>query len=199
MRSRKRVKAMLFHLTPLDVAIVSVVIGAILIGLLTLIVTLARAALHGFEIGSTPRNLILSGGAAAAIALAAFFVVRADALDSLERDCRDHILADPRMAGVSHLSAEQHHDIWNYTTTYGGWVAPQISQPHTVPKVIMVVKFYRDDNRIHDSWIECLYKTKPDSGNPPRLLFDQVKYSFENMLEDNHWVPWHPATPPTTR
>jgi hypothetical protein len=184
--------------TPVEFTVVWLFVALILMGVLFALTAIVKALLRKSRLSETARALALSGGAAAVIALAALWVIRANSLDSLERDCRDHILAQPQMAGVSHLSADQHHDIWNYTTYFGGWVAPQVSQPYTTPKVIMTVDFYRDDSRLHNSWVECLYKPMPDSGSPPRLAFDQVKVSWENVLVDDRWQPWR-VNPPTAK
>ena len=166
-------------------------VGAALIAVL-------RAIFRRFGTGETARAYILSGGAAAMMGLVAFWVISANSLDALERDCRDHILAAPQMAGVSHFAAEKHVDSWTYGASGGGFVAPWSVGPHSEPKVAMLADFYRGDSRLHHAWIECLYTKKPDSGDPPQLAFDQLRFSFENVLDGDHWQPWLPprATAP---
>jgi hypothetical protein len=192
---------MLPHPTPVEFAVIWLFIALILVGVLFALTAIVRAILRKSQLSETARAVILSGAAAAVIAFAAFWVIRANSLDSLERDCRDHILAQPQMAGVSHLSADQHYDFWNYGASGGGFVAPWSVSPHTDPKVVMMTHFYRDDGQLHyASWTECLYKLKPDSGNPPQLAFDKVKFGWEYVVDEaGHHVGWHPAAIPAAR
>ena len=183
---------MFFSPTPLERTIVWLVLATIAMGLLLGIIKLIKVALRRYEVGSTARNFILSGGAAAAIVGVTFWIVWSASLNSLERDCRRHILAEPYMNGVRGFSADQHIDFWDYGASGGGFVAPWSVGPHVEPKVVMMAGFNRGDSRLHHAWIECHYTKRAGSGDPPQLDFDTVKISFENVLIDNHFEPWHP-------
>jgi hypothetical protein len=182
---------MLFSSTLLERTIVWFILAAIAMGLLLGAVKFINVALRRYAVGSTPRNFILSSGAATAIAGVVFWIVWAGSLNSLERDCRRHILAEPYMEGVNGFSADQHIDFWDYGASGGGFVAPWSVEPHVEPKVIIMAGFNRGDFRLHQAWIECHYTKRPDSGDPPQLVFDKVYISGEDVLVDNRFVPWH--------
>lgn len=185
---------MLLGHTPLEAAVVWLIAAALVVGCLTVLVAIFRATFRYLKASETAQVFVLSGCAAAVMGLGAFWFIRATSLDDLERDCRDHILAQPQMAGVSHLSAEKHIDFWNYGASGGGFVDPWSVPPHTEPKVMMDTRFYRDDGRPHYSWMQCFYKPRPNSGNPPQLVFDKVDLGWEFVLDEaGHHVAWHPV------
>jgi hypothetical protein len=126
-----------------------------------------------------------------------WLVASVDRLDALERTCRDELLKTTRMEGATDLRIEEHYDFWTKTVSGGGWVAPWISRPYETPKVSLVVNLTRDQ-RPHSAWINCIFSKIPNTGEPPQLAMQDVKFEYENVLEQTSgnrptWVPWRPT------
>ena len=60
---------------------------------------------------------------------------------------------------------------------------PWISRPYETPKVSLVVEFTRD-GRPHSAWIDCIFSKVPNTGDPPEIAFQDVRFSWENVRED---------------
>jgi hypothetical protein len=123
-------------------------------------------------------------------------VASVDRLGPLERTCRDELLKTTRMEDTTDLRIEEHYDFWTKTISGGGWVSPWISRPYETPKVSLKVNFTRD-RRPHSAWIDCIFSKIPNTGEPPQLTMHDVKFEYENVLEQTSgnqstWVPWHP-------
>ena len=74
-------------------------------------------------------------------------------------------------------------------------MSPWISRPYELPKVSLKVNFARDQ-RPHSAWINCVFSKLPNTGEPPQLTMQDVKFEYENVLERDsgnrpRWVPWH--------
>lgn len=151
-----------------------------------------RAIFRRLGTSGATKAYVLLAGAVASLAVVTLLAVKANSLSSLERDCWRHLVREPQMAEANGLSIEKHFDFWNHGASGGGAFAPWSVAPHIQPKVIMILDFNRGDKRQHLSWIECLYDKQPNSGDPPQLTFHSVRFSWENVLEGNRWLPWHP-------
>jgi hypothetical protein len=74
-------------------------------------------------------------------------------------------------------------------------VYPWISRPYETPKVSLKVSFARDQ-RPHLVRINCIFSKLPNTGEPPQLAMQDVKFEYENVLEQTsengpRWVLWH--------
>jgi hypothetical protein len=152
-----------------------------------------RAVCRKLGLGSSYQILISSG--VCGVLLFHWLVASIDRLDPLERTCRDELLKTARMEGTTDLTIEEHYDFWTKTNSGGGWVSPWISRPYEIPKVSLKVSFARDQ-RPHSAWINCVFSKLPNTGEPPQLAMQDVKFEYENVLAQAsgnrpRWVPWH--------
>jgi hypothetical protein len=147
------------------------------------------------RVGLQGRYQILIPSGVFGIPLLLWLVASVDRLDPLERTCRDELLKTTRMEGTTDVRIEEHYDFWTKTISGGGWVTPWISRPHELPKVSLKVNFARDQ-RPHSAWVNCVFSKLPNTGEPPQLAMQDVKFEYENVLEQAsgnrpRWVPWH--------
>lgn len=126
------------------------------------------------------KRILIAGGATLAIAVA-LWIASLDRLDQLERTCRDELLKTARMQGTTDLRIEKHYDFWTKTISGGGFFMPWISQPYETPKVSLIVQFTREQ-RPRSAWIDCVFSKIPNSGEPPQIAFQEVKFSWENVV-----------------
>ena len=124
------------------------------------------------KVGLSGRYLIFVPGTIFAIPVLLLLVASVDRLDVLERTCRAASLANALLAGTTNLRVQEHYDFW--TKTYSGSaVYPWLSRPYETPKVALLVKFERDQ-RPNSTWIHCVFKKVPNTGEPPQLALEDV-------------------------
>ncbi|SRR5579871_546195 len=167
------------------------IVAAVFFGLWFAIRTACR------KLGLQRRYQILIPSAVCAAPFVFWLAASIDRLDPLERTCRDELSRTARMEGTTNLQIEEHYDFWTKTLSGGGWMAPWVSRPYETPKVSLKISFARDQ-RLHSAWIDCVFSKIPNTGEPPRLAMQDVKFGYENVLEQMsenrfRWVPWHPT------
>lgn len=175
----------------ISVSIVGVLLWAAWLAVRTACRALGMADLHQRYIAT----------AICAAPFVAWFFASLDTLDPLERTCRDELAKTERMAGTSHLTVQKHYDFWSKRLSGGGWFAPWVSEPYQTPKVSMVVEFTRD-GQPHSAWIDCIFFKRPNTGEPPEVGFQDIRFAWENVRKDLSsggytWEPWlhHSRTP----
>lgn len=129
--------------------------------------------------------------------LSGFITLRSigrDSLTYIERECRDDLLQNSRMTGVTEFSIEKNYNWWERSYTLSGLLLGAKSEPYLVPRVEFIVRFKRQDQLAHRAWVQCQFRAVPDSGNPPRLLLDHARVEWELVLDPDRgrWDPWSP-------
>jgi len=127
-----------------------------------------------------------------------WFVANLDTLDALERTCRDELVRTDRMAGTSYLTVQKHYDFWSKKMSGGGMFAPWVSEPYQTPKVTLAVEFMRE-GRQHSALIDCIFSKLPNTGDPPELAFQEIRFALEDVRTDGAsgaytWEPWFPES-----
>jgi hypothetical protein len=151
------------------------------------------------RLGLARRYQILIASAFCALPLLLWLLASLDRFDGPERICAREMMKASRMAGTTDLTVRQHYDFWTKTLSGGGVAMPWISRPYETPKVSLVAEFARD-GRPHSAWIDCIFSKVPNTGDPPEIAFQDVRFSWENVREDLpsggfHWAPWSPKSP----
>jgi hypothetical protein len=108
-----------------------------------------------------------------------------DSLDGLERICEAEVRKHEKLSGSSDFEIKKHLNYWKqYTSSFWG-----ISEPYQDPQVTMTIHFVKDGKK-HQSFLACRYTKIPNSGDPPRLQFHQVRFhSFDFLKDGNRWMP----------
>src|SRR5262249_3724273 len=134
------------------------------------------------KLGLARRYQILIPSGIFALPLLFWLAAGIDRLGPLERTCRDALVKTRRMDGTTALRIEAHYDFWTKTNSGGGWVSPWISRPYETPRVLLMINFERD-HRPHAATIACIFARMPNTGDPPLLAMQEVRFENENVLE----------------
>jgi hypothetical protein len=143
-----------------------------------------RAIARKLGIADTYRYLAVSVICVAPIGYLTWELTKDYWLDELEKTCSAELAKMPQMAGVANVVIREHFDFWNKTISGGGLAVPWVSDPYHRAQVWLTVDFTRDGEK-HSQSIECFFSKLPNTGNPPKVAFEEVHFGWGRVRPED--------------
>lgn len=174
----------MFTTFPVDRLIASAGLFAIFAGILAFIWVMFWAL---FPLTLSRRAKVLIVSALGLLDAGMVFVSSPFGLDELELICYKELFKMPRIANSTNFQIGEHLDFWTMSSS---WLV-FTGLPYKYPKVRFGATFIQDGRR-HKASIECVFEPIPQSGEPLKVRFQELRMGVESVADGNRWAPYWP-------